>query len=126
MQQFVFIIVKSILQNLLSCLPFCLQAGFSSFLKLGEFPCIIFPWFGYYLNSRRSRIVKGTLLNFEMATMPFLISGVLFSLNKLYRRIVIHASKLPNLLFSFYQKTNFHLYERARLSKSLFTFLPTI
>ena len=36
MQQFFFITVNSILLNLLSCLPFGLQTGFSSFLKLAE------------------------------------------------------------------------------------------
>ena len=36
MQQSVFIIVNSILVNLLSCLPFGLQTGFSSFPKLAE------------------------------------------------------------------------------------------
>ena len=36
MQEFVFIVVNSILLNLLSCLPFGLQTGFSSFLKLAE------------------------------------------------------------------------------------------
>ena len=36
MQNFVLIIVTDILLNLLSCLPFGLQTGFSSFLKLAE------------------------------------------------------------------------------------------
>ena len=36
MQQYVFIIVNSILLHFLSCLPFGLQTGFSSFSKLAE------------------------------------------------------------------------------------------
>ena len=44
MQQFVFIIVNSILQNLLSWLSFGLRTGFYGFSKLA-FPCIPFPCF---------------------------------------------------------------------------------
>ena len=47
MQQFVFNFVNSILLNLLSCLPFGLQTGISSFLELAEpSPVKDFPAYG--------------------------------------------------------------------------------
>ena len=52
-----------------------------------------------------------------------------FYYQKSYHRNVILEINLPMLLFSFYQKTNLHLYEWSRLSSYLFPFadnFPTI
>ena len=58
---------------------------------------------------------------FGMAAMPFLCRGVWFSPKLSYHRIVSLALYLPIFNFSFYQKTNFHLYKGARLTLLLFT-----
>ena len=51
-----------------------------------------------------------------MASMPFLCRGDWFSPKLSYHRIVSLALYLPIFYFSFYQKTNLHLYKGARLT----------
>ena len=61
-------------------------------------------------------------LIFGMAAIPFHCRGVWISPKLSFHRNVSLAVNLPNFYFSFYQKTNFHLYKGARLLVLLFAF----
>ena len=70
-----------------------------------------------------SRFNNSLISFFGMAAMPFLCRGVWFLLNLSYHRNVSWAVYLPNYYFYICQKTNLHLYKRARLSSSLFVMI---